>query len=151
MTDEISRIAFDEARRAAALAHDARNRLQEHELEDRGKHAELERRADKTDWDMNAVKTKVDDDCERITALEKEHAEMQKSNDKLALSVDRLARKLPPPRGAHEITREMWHNTSPKAKAGFVTVLALLLSPPAIDLVKALTQAFAQVAAIFHH
>lgn len=93
-------------------------------------------KAHKTAGFMQTLENKMGDHARRIAAVEEEQATMKDATEKLALSVDRLTAKLPPPKSAtqitREVTREVWKGTSTKGKAGLVAVIVAILSAPEV-------------------
>lgn len=139
MSDEISRIALHRADAATADAHELRNDLND-----------TNRRVDRVEWDLKAALEKQDEDCDRITAVEEEQRVQRTATERLALSVDRLAAKLPDPKSPAEHVRESWKSAKPKTRAGIVTAIVALCSPSAIELIKQISVLADKLAHFIH-
>jgi hypothetical protein len=89
-------------------------------------------KAHKTASFVQGMETTMVDHARRLKVVESEQDEQKSAPALLAESVNRLAAKLPPPKSATEITREVWESTSRRAKIGIVGGLIALFSMPEV-------------------
>lgn len=130
--DELARLALDEAKRATALAHEVRNELNMHTREDQEHHNSVTRRVDRIGWDVEQHKELLEGQDDRVMAIAKEQEVQRTAMDRLAISVDRLAAKLPPTKTPGEHIRNTWGEAKTKTKVGVVLGIITALSAPEV-------------------